>query len=83
MKLIVLDTIADGRADAIRSGIKPPYVAHLPPKRFARLMMEIAHFGACFGLPLDGFVPDHREDDYVWIYLGIVLSDVHVYGRLR
>ncbi len=82
MKLLVLETIALGRADMAAAAKLPPYVAHLPPKRAARLVAELASLGVPFGIPLGRDVPDHREDGEAWIYLGLVLGDVHVWGRI-
>lgn len=76
----VLFMIAEGRADAMTRGVHPPYVAHLLPKRAAKLRLELARFGTTFGVPFTA-VPHHRNDAETWRYLGIVLDDVHVYAR--
>ncbi len=81
VKSDVLFMIAEGRADAMTRGVKPPYVAHLLPKRADKLRRELARFGATFGVPFTS-VPHHRDDEETWLYLGIVLDDVHVYSRL-
>jgi hypothetical protein len=80
VKTDVLFMLAEGRADMVRKGIVPPYVAHLLPKRAAKLRAELLHLGAVFGVPF-ARVPDHREDDEKWFYMGIVLEDIHVYER--
>ncbi len=80
MRPDVLMMLAEGRADATRRQIPPPYVAHLAPKRASRLRQELADLGSAFGIPFSS-VPDHREDEEVWEYLGIVLDDIHVYAR--
>lgn len=82
MKLLVLETIIDGRSSLARGGKGPPYVVHLTPKRAARLRQEMSSIGVPFGLPLAGEVPDSREDGEDYEYFGLILSDVHVYGRV-
>lgn len=78
----VLLGLAAGRADLVARNIEPPYVVNLPPKRASRLEREMKDLGAPFGFPLAENVPDPREEG-TWRYLGIVLGDVHVYGRVR
>lgn len=82
MKLLVLETILESRTALVANEAKPPYVCHLPPKRAARLRRELESLGTPFGLPLSGFVPAPREPEEEWSYMGIVLGDVHVYGRV-
>ena len=82
MKLLVLETIAMSRADNVAQAKSPPYVVHLPTRRAARLRAELDYLGVSFGLPLGRDVPDHREDDEAWTYFGLVLDDVHVWGRV-
>ena len=82
MRPDVLVGIAKGRADLISEGKEPPFSAHLPPRRAARLRREMEVLGVSFGIALSGrYVPEPREDEYEWIYLGIILSDVHVFER--
>ena len=83
MKLLVLETIIDGRAALVRGGKEPPFVVHLPPKRAARLRNELSSIGVAFGIPFDRHVPDPREDGEEYEYFGLVLEDVHVYGRVE
>ena len=81
MKLLVLETIVDSRSQRIRERGKPPFIVHLAPKRAERLVEEMASIGAHFGIPLGHVVPDPREDEYEWKYLGLVLGDCHVFAR--
>lgn len=82
MRLLVLETIALGRADMVTRRLTPPYVVHLPPKRAARLRAELASIGVPFGIPLGVDVPEPRDDGEAWFYFGTVLGDVHVWGRI-
>lgn len=82
MKLLVLETIIDGRAELVRDGRDPPFVVHLPPKRATRLRHELDSLGVSFGIPFGLEVPDPRDDGEEWKYYGLVLTDVHVYGRV-
>lgn len=75
--------IAMGRAEMEGNARTPPYVVHLPPRRAAKLVAELRGMGVPFGVPLDGYVPDPKEDDNEWIYFGTVLTDVHVYARAK
>lgn len=79
----VLIGIAMGRADLVDKKKDPPFVVHLPAKRMMKLVAELEALQVPFGVPLDGFVPDPKDDDREWIYFGTVLSDVHVYARAR
>lgn len=81
MKLIVFQTIIDGVADALERQKEPPFICHLPPRRFARLARELGSLGVCFAPPLAERVPEPRDDGNEWIYRGIVLGHVHVYER--
>lgn len=79
----VLEHVATCRGVLEGSGRKPPYVVFMTSKRMAKLRREMDSLGAHFGLPLDGRVPDTPEDEeHCWIYFGIMLADVHVFGRL-
>lgn len=78
MKLTVLEAILEGRADLERRGLEPPYVCHLGPKRATRLRAELRSLRAAFGIPLGGFVPDPKEEGE-YLYLGLILGDVHVF----
>lgn len=81
MKLLVLETIVDSRCERIRERGKPPFIVHLAPKRAERLKLEMASIGAHFGIPIGQAVPDPREDEYEWQYLGVLLGDCHVFAR--
>lgn len=78
--MTVLESLADGRADLEGRGLGPPYIAHLPPNRGARLLAELAEIGVPLGIPLGGFVPDPKDDEG-WTYQGVVLGDIHVFVR--
>lgn len=78
--MTVLEALADGRAELEGTGKGPPYIAHLPPNRAARLSRELADLGVPFGIPLGGFVPDPKEETG-WTYRGVVLGDIHVFVR--
>ena len=79
----ILVGIAMGRADFVEKDKDPPYVVHLSPKRMLKLVDEMKALNVPFGIPLTGYVPDPKEDDNEWIYFGLILTDVHVYGRAR
>jgi hypothetical protein len=82
VNLLVFGALMTGRADMIRARRKPPYVVNLPPRRASRLRAELRSMGISFGIPLDGRVPLPPEDEDEWIYMGIVLGDLHVFGRV-
>lgn len=81
MNLFVLEALMESRAELVRAERLPPYVANLGPKRSRRLRAELRSLGVSFGIPFEGEVPYPPEDEEEWLYMGIVLGDVHVYGR--
>lgn len=80
-KLGVLLSIAHKRATLLGRERYPPYVIYLSRTKAKWLRLELETLASAFGVPLGQQVPEPR-DDRGWEYLGIVLSDVHVYGSL-
>ena len=80
MKIPILEALAEGRAKLVANGKGTPYVAHVSKRRAGELRDELSSIGCYFGVPLFVDVP-HHEEEGDWLYLGIVLADVHVFER--
>jgi hypothetical protein len=79
----VLLALCEGRAYLEEKKKEPPYVVFLPPMRMLRLIRELEAMGVHFGVPFTEAVPEPKEDSGEWIYFGVLLGDLHVYGRAR
>lgn len=77
---MVLESVAAGRAALVGQGKDPPFLVLLHPRRALMLIDELRALGVPFALQI-GVEPPEPPEDREWMYLGTILTDVHVYAE--